>query len=85
VSTQRDQHRLSNTGRTQGSPTTLLSMTTNAILVLVLAMSGALNIGLVAGTLARAAGKSPAAAALIGGGAALTALTVFFTAIAAYH
>lgn len=60
-------------------------MTTPEILVLLLALSGALNIAMVAGALARASGKSLAAAALVGGGAALTGLTVFFAAVAAYR
>jgi hypothetical protein len=34
---------------------------------------------------AHASGKTLAAAALVGGGVALTVLTVFFTAIFAYH
>jgi hypothetical protein len=60
-------------------------MTINAILVLLLALSGAFNIGLVAGCLARASGKALAAAVLVGGGVVLTVLTVFFAAVAAYH
>ncbi|WET81073.1 hypothetical protein P3102_07540 [Amycolatopsis sp. QT-25] len=60
-------------------------MTTIAVLVLLLALSGALNIGLVAGVLSRASGKPVAAAALFGGGVVLTVLTVFFAAVAAYR
>jgi hypothetical protein len=60
-------------------------MTTGEILTLLLALSGALNLAIVAGALARTSGKSLAAAALVGGGAALTGLTVFFAAVAAYR
>jgi hypothetical protein len=60
-------------------------MTTAEILVLLLALSGALNLAIIASALARASGKSLAAAALVGGGAAMTALAVFFAAVAAYR
>ena len=85
MSTRRDQRRPSNTDLAAGWAATVPAMTTTTILSLLLALSTALNLGLVATSLARATGKSPAAAALVGGGAALTALTVFFTAITAYH
>lgn len=60
-------------------------MKTTEILTLLLALSVALNLALSFGILARVAGKPTPAAALVGAGAAATALTIFFTAVSAYH
>jgi hypothetical protein len=55
------------------------------ILTLLLAASAALNIAFAVGIIARRAGASSAQAILTAGGAASTALAIFFTAVSAYH
>jgi hypothetical protein len=60
-------------------------MDTMQILVLFLALSGALNVALVTEIVARLAGVGMAKAILMGSGAAGTALMIFFTAVAAYR
>lgn len=55
------------------------------ILVLLLALSTALNIAFGAGLVARAGGLSVPASVLTASGAAATALTVFFAAVSAYR
>jgi hypothetical protein len=59
-------------------------MTTTQLLVLLLALSGALHIAVTAGLIAWRAGATAPRAVLTGGAAAATALTVYFTAVAAY-
>jgi len=60
-------------------------MTINQVLLLLLALSVAVNIGFAAGWVARTNGKSLPTATLIGGSAVATTLTVFFAAVAAYR
>jgi hypothetical protein len=60
-------------------------MDTTQILILFLALSGALNVALGTGIMGRLTGAGMAKAALMGGGAAGTALMIFFTAVAAYR
>jgi hypothetical protein len=55
------------------------------ILTLLLATSGAINIACAAGIIVRHAGASTAQAILAAGGAASTALAIFFAAVSAYH
>jgi hypothetical protein len=55
------------------------------ILTLLLATSAALNIAFAAGITARRAGATTAQAILTAGGAASTALAIFFAAVAAFH
>ena len=59
-------------------------MTAVQTLGLLLAVSSALNVAVVAGLAARHGGSTPAQAILTGGAAAATMLTVFFAAVAAY-
>ncbi len=60
-------------------------MTAFEILALLLAVSGALNVGLAAAILARSSGKSLQAAVLVGAGTVSTILTLYFTAVSAYR
>jgi hypothetical protein len=60
-------------------------MHTTQILVLLLALSGAFNVALGTGIIARMTGVGLAKAMLMGGGAAGTALMIFFTAVQAYQ
>lgn len=55
------------------------------VLVLLLALSGALNTAFAAGVTARCAGSSVSQAILTAAGAAGTVMAIFFTAVAAYH
>jgi hypothetical protein len=55
------------------------------ILILLLALSIALNVAFTAGITARQAGGSTAQAILTGAGAAGTVMAIFFTAVSAYH
>jgi hypothetical protein len=55
------------------------------ILTLLLALSGALNVGSAVGITARRAGAEPAQAILTGAGAAGTIMVIFFAAVAAYR
>ena len=60
-------------------------MHTTQILTLFFALSAALNVALGAGITARLTGVGMAKAVLTGGGAAGTALLIFFAAVAAYR
>jgi hypothetical protein len=55
------------------------------VLALLLAASGALNIALVTGIIARRAGANPAQAILTAAGAASTSMALFLTAVSAYR
>jgi hypothetical protein len=55
------------------------------ILTLLLALSGAVNVGFAAGLTARAAGASPAQAILTGAGSAGTVMAIFFAGVSAYQ
>jgi hypothetical protein len=55
------------------------------ILTLLLALSGALNVALGAGIIARQAGVGPAQAILTAAGAAGTVMAIFFAAVSAYR
>ncbi|GAA0404155.1 hypothetical protein Acor_24390 [Acrocarpospora corrugata] len=60
-------------------------MTLTEILLLLLALSVALNIAIIAGLIARTTGLSTAQAILTGAGAAATSLALYFAAVAAYQ
>ena len=60
-------------------------MTATELLLLILALSGALNVAFVAGVAARLSGQNVARSVLIAGGAAGAALTIFFTALPSYQ
>jgi hypothetical protein len=60
-------------------------MNAERVLVLLLALSGALNTALAVGITARHAGAGPAQAILTGAGAAGTVMAIFFAAVSAYH
>jgi len=60
-------------------------MNAERVLVLLLALSGALNAALAVGITARHAGAGPAQAVLTGAGAAGTVMAIFFAAVSAYH
>ena len=60
-------------------------MTTVAILGLLIALSGALNVGFAAGITARCTGIGVAQAILAGAGASGTTLIIYFAAVGAYH
>jgi hypothetical protein len=55
------------------------------VLVLLLALSVAVNVALAAGITARLAGTSYPKAILTGAGALGSVMGIFFTAVAAYH
>lgn len=55
------------------------------ILILLLALSGALNVAFAVGLTARHADCSPAQALLTAAGAAGTVMAIFFAAVSAYH
>lgn len=60
-------------------------MDATRILTILLALSVALNIAQAAAAIARTGGASVPQAIFIGGGAACTALTVFFAGLGVYH
>lgn len=60
-------------------------MRTYQVLGLLLALSGASNLGFIAGIVARLAGASPAQAVLTGAGAAATVIAIFLAGVAAYR
>jgi hypothetical protein len=60
-------------------------MNAERVLVLLLALSGALNAALAVGITARHAGAGPAQAILTGAGAAGTVMAIFFAAVSAYR
>jgi hypothetical protein len=60
-------------------------MHTSQVLTLLLALSGALNVGFTAGIIARYAGVATAQAILTAAGAAGTVMAIFFAAVSAYH
>jgi len=60
-------------------------MHTVQVLTLLLALSGALNVGFTAGLTARLAGAGPAQAILTGATAAGTVMAIFFAAVSAYR
>ena len=60
-------------------------MHTVQILTLLVALSGALNVGFATGIIARYAGTTPAQAILTAAAAAGTVMAIFFAAVAAYH
>ncbi|MEU5599738.1 hypothetical protein [Streptomyces sp. NPDC020298] len=60
-------------------------MSTLQMLMLLLALSGALHIGCAAAFAAWRAGTHPATALLIGGSATSTACALYLTAVSAYH
>ena len=55
------------------------------VLTLLLALSGALNMGFATGLTARRGGASTPQAILTASGAAGTVMAIFFTALSAYH
>jgi hypothetical protein len=55
------------------------------ILTLLLALSGALNVGFAAGITAHHTGASTAQAALTAAGAAGTVMAIFLAGVSAYH
>jgi hypothetical protein len=55
------------------------------VLILLLALSGALNTAFAAGITARRGGASTPQAMLTAGGAAGTVMVIFFAALSAYH
>jgi len=55
------------------------------VLILLLALSGALNVALSAGITARLAGAGPAQAILTAAGAAGAVMGIFFAAVSAYR
>jgi hypothetical protein len=64
---------------------TVLDMNAIKVLVLLIAVSSALNIAFVAGILSRADGRSIMTSTFIGAGAAASALTIFFAALPSYQ
>lgn len=60
-------------------------MSPTQILALLLAVSTALNIAIIAGLLAHRSGATTPTAILTGAGAAATSLGLYFTAISAYY
>lgn len=60
-------------------------MTTTDVVILLLALSFALNVALGAGCVAKASGKTVWASILIAGGAAGAILTIFFAALSVYR
>ena len=60
-------------------------MHTVQVLTLLLALSGALNLGFAAGLTARLTGVRPAQAILTGAGAVGTVMAIFFAAVSAYR
>lgn len=60
-------------------------MTVIKLLVLLLALSGAVNVAFVAGIIARLGGLSIPRCILVAGGAAGASLTIFFTALPSYQ
>jgi hypothetical protein len=60
-------------------------MNAERVLTLLLALSGALNVALVAGITARHTGAGAAQSILTGAAAAGTIMTIFFAAVSAYH
>jgi hypothetical protein len=60
-------------------------MHTVQVLVLLLALSGALNVAFAAGLTARRAGATPAQAILTAAGATGTVMAIFFAAVSAYR
>jgi uncharacterized metal-binding protein len=60
-------------------------MHTVQILILLLAVSGAVNVAFTAGITARLAGAGPAQAILTAAGAAGAVMAIFFAAVSAYR
>jgi hypothetical protein len=58
---------------------------TDQILILMLTLSGALNVAFGAWITARHGGATPSQAIFTAAGAAGTLMMIFFTAVAAYH
>jgi len=80
-----DQHVYPDARRPLECTGSVRGMTKIELLALLLALSLAILLALVAGILAKASGKSVAAAALVGGGVLMTAMAVYFAAVAAYR